>query len=271
MNSRAVFEEHFRSADVLLRVYRLLEAEGGAKNDHAWLPQIRVMLTSTADEEILVLLNELFMGVVRERADMRSAFFRQDNLAMLLRQAVVATCSALDVFVPHLLRSYLPDVVLIRQRNFMPNDGEVRNLMKEFRLSLDDVWPFVEEADSTRRWELVAGKILDYMGDKALSNEAGISSSLKLLSIEEPWKRIAERIGDKEEHLRSKIRRIVSRRNDIVHRADRERTDPNGLIKSIDYAWTKSHLDAVEAVALASYALVVEKVDELKQSAQGTT
>lgn len=270
MNSRAVFEEHFRSAEVLLRVYRLLESDGGAHRNHAWLPQIRTLLASTDDEPILLLLNELFVGVVRERADLRTAFFRQDNLAMLLRQAVVATCSALDVFVPHLLRSYLPGVILIRQRNFQPNDNEVKGFLRDFRLTLDDVWPLAEELDSINRWHMIADKILGFLTAKTLSNPTGISASLKILGVDEPWAQISTRVGDPERSLRDKIQRMVSRRNDIVHRADRASADPDGAPQPIDFTWTQSHITAVRAVALASYDLAKERVEELKQAAQGT-
>src|SRR5215468_8052341 len=146
MNSRDVFEAHYRSADVLLRVYRLLESEQGPVTTHRMIPTIRTMIASAEDEEIILLLNELFIGIVRDRADLKPSFFRRDTLDLLLRQAVVAACSALDVYMPHLLNAHLPDVILIRQRNFLPNTGEMRNFFIDFRLKLDDIWPFAEES-----------------------------------------------------------------------------------------------------------------------------
>lgn len=260
MNSRDVFETHYRSADVLLRVYRLLESDGGPRQDHALMPRVRALIECGEDEELILLLNELFVGVVRERADIKARFFRKDNIDLLLRQAVVSACSALDVFVPHLLRSYLPDVVRVRQRNFLPDVGEVRELMKDFRLKLEDVWPLAEQDDANARWDLVTQRMLAYLGEKTLSNDAGITACLALLGVEKPWSAIAARAGDKESDLRDKLKRVVKRRNDIVHRADRLVTDPAGSPQPIDYVWAQNHVGAVNTIAQACHGLASERV-----------
>jgi hypothetical protein len=264
MNSRDVFETHFRSADVLLRVYRLLESEHGPLQEHALLPQLRSLITCAPDEDVILLLNELFVGVVRERAELKAKFFRKDNLDLLLRQSVVTACSALDVFVPNLLQSFLPDVVRIRQRNFLPNDGEVKVLLGDFRLKLDEVWPLAEALTDVERWDFLTMRVLKHLEDKTLSNDAGVSAALALLAVEKPWGKIAARAGDREQDLRDKLKRIVARRNDIVHRADRARTDPTGDAQPIDYVWAQNHVGAVQTIALACYDLARERVEELR-------
>lgn len=235
MNSRNTFEEHYRSAEVLLRVYRLFESEEGPRTEHTWLPAMREVIASSRDEEIILLLNELFIGIVRGRADLKPSFFRRDTLDLLLRQAVVAACSALDVYLPHLLNAHLPDVILIKQRNFMPNSGEMRSFFLNFRLSLDDIWPMAEESTVEDRWGMITQRVLKYCADKTLFNDAGVSAVLTLLGVDEPWQRIADRAGEKKEPLMDKLRKIVSRRNDIVHRADRYKTAPDGPPQPIDF------------------------------------
>ncbi len=264
MNARDVFETHFHSAEMLLRVYRLLESDEGPLQDHAIMPQLRELIACAPDEELILLLNELFVGVVRERAELKVKFFKRDNLDLLLRQAVVAACSALDVYMPQLLREYLPDVIRIRQRNFMPIDGEVKSLMADFRLKLEDIWPLAEAADEGERWDFITRRILDYMTDKTLSNEAGITATLALLGVEKPWVKIAARAGETETPLRDKLRRVVKRRNDIVHRADRAAADPMGPPQAIDFVWTQNHVGAVQTIALACFDLTTTRVAELK-------
>lgn len=267
MNSRDVFEAHFRSSDVLLRVYRLLEADPGPTQNHQMISQFRTLIEGAPDEELILLLNELFVGIVRERADVRLSFFRKDNLDLLLRQSVVAACSALDVFVPHLMQSHLPEVIRVRQRNFLPNNGDVRNLFADFRLKLEDIWPLVEEPDVEARWGMLTRRILDYCGNKALSNEAAITATLALLGVERPWVQIASRAGEPEAALREKLKRVVSRRNDIVHRADRSRTDPNGDAQPIDFVWTQNHVGVIRTVALACHELAREQMRQLTVNA----
>jgi HEPN superfamily RiboL-PSP-like protein len=264
MNSRDVFEAHYRSADVLLRVYRLLESEQGPLTTHRMMPAIRTMLASAEDEEIILLLNELFVGVVRDRADLKPSFFRRETLDLLLRQSVVAACSALDVFVPHLLQSHLSDVIHVRQRNFLPNDGDVKQLFGDFRLKLEDIWPLAEEGSAEERWNMITRRILDHCSTKTLSNDSGITATMALLAVEKPWTRIAERAGESESSLRDKLKRIVSRRNDIVHRADRAKTAPDGPAQDIDFVWTQNHVGAVKTIVLACYDLARERVRDLQ-------
>ncbi len=90
-----IFDAHFKAADTLLRVYRLLDADTVSAQADALLPRLREMVDCTHDESVILLLNDFFLGLVRERAAVPPGFFRQTNLALLLRQAVVSACSAL--------------------------------------------------------------------------------------------------------------------------------------------------------------------------------
>ena len=268
MNSRDTFDTHFNAADVLLSVYRLLESDDGPHTSHALIAALRPAIASHQDEDLILLFNQLFVGVVRDRANLKPKFFQPVTMTLLLRQSVVAACSALDVFVPHLLQSHLADVVRIRQRNFLPNNGDVRSLMADFRLKLEDIWPLAEEPSLDERWNKITQRVLDHLGNKTLSNDAGISAALALLGIEEPWKQIARRVGEPETPLRDKLKKIVSRRNDIVHRADRSRTDPEGEPQTIDFTWAQNHVGAVQTIAYACYDLTRARALELRASGE---
>ena len=267
LTSRDIFNNHYNSADVLLSVYRLLESDDGPQTSHQLLTQLRPVLTSQADEELILLFNQMFIGIVRDAAHLKPKFFRPDTMTLLLRQSVVAACSALDVFVPHLLHAYLPGVVRIRQRHFLPSQGEVKSMFNDFRLKLEDIWPIAEETDLDERWNKIAVRVLDHITDKTLSNETGITVALALLGVDEPWKQIAARVGEPEKPLREKLRRMVSRRNDIVHRADRSRTDTNGPVQPIDFVWTQNHVGTVRTIALACYDLARTSSEQLQSGA----
>lgn len=263
MTPRDIFEAHYRSAEVLLRVYRLLESDEGPKRDDQMMPQLRQLLSCKDDEELILLMNQLFMGVVRENAEVTLSFFRKENLDLLLRQSVVAACSALDVFLPALLETYLPTVIQVRQRNFVPADGETRAFFTNFRLKLEDIWPLAEEESMDARWGMIARRVLDYCRGETLSNERGITATMSLLGIEKPWERVAAQVGEKERALRDKLKTVVNRRNSIIHRADRPATDPQGAATPIDYVWTQNHVGAVRIISLACYDLAREKVRDL--------
>src|SRR5215216_3432047 len=119
MQPITVFESHFKAAQVMLKVYRLLDSEVSRSDKDSFIPKLREMMSCETDEPLVLLLNDLFLGAVRERADLSPSFFGRPNLSLLLRQAVVSSCTAMDVFFPALLEMHLPTVIQVRQRNFL--------------------------------------------------------------------------------------------------------------------------------------------------------
>ena len=267
MQPLTIFESHFRAAEVLLKVFRLLSGELDRAVAEALLPQLREALQCEAKEPLILLLNDLFMGLVRERAAIPQHFFGEANLALLLRQAVVSSCTALDVFVPSLLEAHLPPAVEVRQRNFLPPDNEVRNLFRDFRLKLEDLPALLDEESAGGRWRVLTRKVLDFCRDRTLSNVDGISAVLLILGVQQPWKQIALKAGMAEQGLRTQMTTLIKRRNDIVHRGDRLAGEPDGEPQPIDYPWTQSHVNALESVVLACDALAKNEVRQLQAAA----
>lgn len=253
----ADFETNFRSAETLLKVYRLLDTPDGPQTQHALMQKVRELLMARDDEEIIVLVNELFLGIVRENADVRPAIFRPDSLNMLMRQAVVAACSAIDVYYPAMLREHMPRVIAVKQRNFLPTDRTTRDFTKDFRLSLDETLRMLSDAQP----ENVLGNLfVEFLTGKTLSNTQGVTVSLQILGVEEPWNKIAQHLGQPVAALREQFEALVNRRNDIVHRGDRSRRDPNGPVQEIRYAWADNHVRTARSVVLATEELVREQM-----------
>src|SRR5262245_18498866 len=115
-----------------MKVYRLLVADGNPKIAAELITQLRTLFHTGHEEELVFLLNDLFLGVVREHADMRPTFFRPAQLCLFLRQAVVAACAAMALYYNDLLRRNLLKVFLVKQRNFS------KKHLQEIKLSLDD-------------------------------------------------------------------------------------------------------------------------------------
>lgn len=265
MQPLTVFEGHFRAAEMLLKVYRLLASDPQPREDV--LSKLRQALGYAADETLGLLLNDLFVGLVRERADVSPAFFAEANLSLLLRQAVVSACTAMDVFFPALLDCHLPAIIDVRQRNFLPAEGDVKQLFQDFRLKLQDLPALIEEEDTAVRWNILARRVLDYCREQTLSNVQGISAAMMLLGIDAPWKKIAQRSGLPEQGLRSQIQLLTRRRNDIIHRGVRPVGQTEAGPQSIDYVWTNSHVGAVKSVVLACDELAAASIRELRAEA----
>jgi hypothetical protein len=263
MLARTTFETNFRSAETLLKIHRLLASDHGPQIAHELLNDVRSLLGATADEELILLLNDLFLGVVRENADVRVAFFREASLSLLLRQAVVVACSAMDLYYPALLHQHLPTVIEVKQRRFVPDSGDVRGFFGDFRLSLEDHLRIAEDPNPA---QALADFIFRHFERKTFSNIRAVTVSLQLLGVERPWRAIANRIGLPDNTLRQQVQRVIARRNNIVHRGDRPVDRPEGEPEAIDYAWTNSHIQAIQNVALASDHLAAEAVGLLREA-----
>lgn len=170
MQPITVFESHFEAAQVMLKVYRLFESEIDPAGEHSFVPKLREMMDCETGEPLVLLLNDLFLGAVRERADLAPSF----------------------------------------------------------------------------------------------SKVSGISAVMLMLGVEEPWRRISDRAGATQAGLQGQIKTLVKRGNDIVHRGDRLVGKTEGPPEPVDYAWTYSHLNAVESVAHTCNALARENIEALE-------
>jgi hypothetical protein len=257
------FESNFRSAETLLKVYRLLETPNGPQTEHALMQRVRDLLMANKDEELVLLINELFFGVVRENADVRHTIFKRDNLSLLLRQAIVAACSAIDVYYPALLRANLPRVIQVKQRNFVPNDKNTRDFLREFSLSMDECLRLITDAKP----EQVLGEyFFEYVKRRNFSTSQGVAVSLQFLGVDDGWTKIATRLGTTKEPLSRQFDSLVSRRNDIVHRGDRSSKDPTGNIQDISFAWASSHVQTARHIVQASNELVLDAMNALYET-----
>jgi len=73
------FEETFRPAKLLIEVYRLLDNDG-IQTEHDWIKQLRPLVGAGADEELMLLWNGVFLGLVMEAASVRKSSLRRDVL-----------------------------------------------------------------------------------------------------------------------------------------------------------------------------------------------
>src|ERR1700680_2316228 len=110
VSPRQLFEDNIRPADLLLKVFRLLEHDA-PNTEAALLRSLRELVKADKDEGMTVIYNEIFLGLIRERAEVPPASIKRSALYNLLRQAVVTACTALEAYLPTLLRSQLPEVI----------------------------------------------------------------------------------------------------------------------------------------------------------------
>lgn len=263
LTPRQIFEDNIRPADLLLKVFRLLEHDD-LNTEVDLLRALRDLVKAEKDESLLVISNGIFLGLIRELAEVPPASIKRSALCNLLRQAVVSASTALETYLPILLRSVLPEVIQLRGRDFVPKkDEDVKNQFKNLTFAIDEVVRILADPDPL----FVANKMISSLNFNYLSGKRGIHVTGVLLALDNPWQLIATKLGRTEEELKKTVDATVKRRNDIVHRADRSQDDPAGLAQEISFSWAKQAVETIRVVCLALDELVTSRVNELKEQA----
>lgn len=260
LSPRQLLEDNIRPAELLLKVYRLLEHDAPA-TEGEMVQALRNLVQASADEGLMVIYNEIFLGLIRERAQIAPTAIRRSALCNLLRQAVATACTALETYLPVLLRTQLPKVIQSKGREFVPKDKEVAEQFKNFTINLTEVARLLTDPDPL----FIANKMISFVNFSYLSGKRGIHVTGSLLGIADPWSQIAERLGRDEEDLKKIVEETVNRRNDIVHRADREKKNLDGPPQEIGYAWAKQAVDTISHVCLCLDELVSAQVAEMQK------
>jgi hypothetical protein len=225
LRPREILEDNIRPADLLLKVFRLLDHDA-VNTEEALLRSLRELVKAEKDESLLVISNGIFLGLIRELAEVPASAIKRSALCNLLRQAVVTASTALETYLPILLRDNLPEVIRLRGRDFVPRGDEAfKNQFKELKFDLDEAMRILVDPDPL----FVANKMISSLDFSYLNGRRGIHIAGVLLGIDNPWERIAQQLGRDESEIKKTLDTTVKRRNDIVHRADRSQDDPLGL------------------------------------------
>jgi hypothetical protein len=243
-----------RPAELLLRVYRLLDCQT-IQTDGELVTALAGIVHAQHDEDLMLIYNEIFVGLVRESAQIPKSALRRQSLANLLRQSVVAACTALDAYLPSVLRANLPQVIAARGRDFLPPDPSIEEYFKDLTFSLSETLRLLGDPDAPL---FIANRILAQTSFKYLSSRKGVHVVGALLSLEKPWDQIAAKLQRDKKELMSVIDETTRRRNDIVHRADRAQASPDGKVQEISYSWATQSVDTIKHICLALDELVAE-------------
>jgi hypothetical protein len=247
------FQTQMRAAQTLLKVHHILETPNGPVRVDEHMDEIRTLLMAAADEEILLIKSEIFLGAIRDLAGIQASDLRRESLNMLLRQAIVAACSAMDVYYPALLRTHLPTVITIKQRNAWPPEKKAAGFIKDLLLKPEQVLRIMYDPEPVR---VFSELLFEQIKDQTLSNLNGVLASLQLLGLEDPVKQLSDHLQMKPDLIASQFDKLVGRRNDIVHRADRSKHYPDGPMQAINYAAAESFVNFAGSIVQASDALV---------------
>jgi hypothetical protein len=208
------FNDNIRPAHLMLHIYSLLYTEDTLIDSGEMVEALRVLVKASIDEDLLLVYNEIFLGLVREGAAIPRSSLRRGTLAHLLRQAVVVSCTGLDTYLPALLRFNLPVVIQAVGRDFMPRDDkEIKDYFKSLTFSLDELLRLLDDPNPE---QYISNKILGLTNFSYLSSRKGVQVTGRLLGVPQPWEQIARHLGREPADLMSVLDDTVKRRNDII-------------------------------------------------------
>jgi len=266
LSSRQAFDDNMRPAILLLRIYRLLDSNDNILTEGETVDALREVVRASADEDLMLVYNEIFLGLVRERAQLPRSTLRQATLCHLLRQAVVASCTALETYLPALLRANLPFMIRVRGRDFVPSgDRPLRDYLSDLRFGLDETLRLLGDESAPY---YIANRILHLVNFSYLSNRKGVHGVGVLLGLAKPWDEISAHLKHDKRELMRILDDTVSRRNDIVHRADRPQNDLGGEPQAIAYSWTQLSVDTINHICLALDELVTARLADIRALVQ---
>ncbi len=260
LSPRQTFEDNLRPAELLLRLYRLLDCDDHILTEGDLVTALRRVVQASATEDLMVVYNQIFLGLVRERADMPRITLRRATLANLLRQSIVISCTALDTFLPSLWRAYLPTVIRAVGRAFVPvGDNAVNDFFKDLTFSLDETMRLMNDPNAA---DYISQKILNLTNFKYLSTRKGIHVTGRLLGLGNPWNQVMAhlQLDVEKKELMDTLERTVTRRNDIVHRADRSQDHPDGPQQDITFATAMQSVDTIKHICLALDEIIAEQM-----------
>ena len=267
LSPRQTFDDNMRPAQLLLQVYRLLDSSDVIITEGNMVTALRQLVGAAGDEELMLIYNEVFLGLVRESAQMARSHLRHAALCNLLRQSVVASCTALETYLPTLLRTNLPLMIRARGRDAVTKgDLDLGAQFRDLKFSLDEALRVMTEPHPE---EFISTKILGMINFSYLSGNRGVAVAGKLLGLVDPWGAIAARLQGDTDVLQKTVKDTIERRNDIVHRADRRQNDPGGHQQPIAYSWTKQAVDTIDHVCTALDELVTMRVAEISAMITG--
>lgn len=260
LSPKQAFLDNVRPAELLLRVYSLLECDA-IQTDGELVRALRPLIHASPGEDLMLIYNEVFLGLVRESAQIPQAALKRVALDNLLRQAIVAACTGLDTYLPSLLRDNLPTVIEARGREFFPQDSSLKDYFKDLTFDLSETLRLLGDPNATL---YIANKILSLTSFKYLSSAKGVHAVGALLTLDSPWELIAGKLQRDKRELMRVIEETTRRRNDIVHRADRPQSEPGGDPQEIGFAWTQQSVDTIKHVCLALDELVTRSIAEIR-------
>lgn len=222
-----------RRVEGLLKLYTLLKNRRKRAIRRDWARKFLVLMHWPKGETIERVDGEHALVIIREASEIKAVSFGHDDLADLLRAALVASVSALDRYCHDVLVSRVIHEIKRSERTW-PRE------LRRVKISLSVVKTAITHAGKRRG---KGGKIRprpmnmirhalqeQFHRDLTLQGSEDIAQALSMLGVRSLWNECASRLKEKPKELTRHLDAIVRRRNQIVHEGDLKRFRRGGRV-----------------------------------------
>jgi hypothetical protein len=262
MRAHELALQNFAIAEHLLQLHQLLRDLRGHEANQPLSLAICECLALPAGSALQHAKNSHAVLSAHSAIPVPSCLTAPAGVDFLLRQAVLVSCSSLESFFWDVLRENALTVVKAKGRK---SDDSLKNIT----LTLDDYMSLQSYTDQDERLREI---ILKRFERGTLYDMDKLDEIAAILTVKPTdfWRQVAQRTGQTEQEIKTRLGALVNRRNDITHRADRpaEGTPPadcdaHGL-RPISPGWVSTHVTTAKALVDAASAIFSTAVTKLE-------
>ncbi len=249
MKPLTAFKQNISAAEEMVRLRELLAGKNVRKIRKERAASLKKALRWRKVEQIDRSENEYLYIIIRAAADVSRTYFDSKQLEFLLRQAVVAGCSAMDCYFLEKIEENIWSVYSKKGADSPPD-------LLRLRITMGD---YLEAQSYTRKGWLLKAAMMNSIRFASFQSPDAIRDRLQLLGVRNFWNEVGHDMGMRPADLRRQVKEFVDRRNQIVHKGDR----PGNKPQPIDLRWVKRRMQLVDRLVKAADDVIDRQVASL--------
>ena len=244
-----VFNHGRSRAEHLLKLAKLLTNTRERKMRNDWAEDFKKFMRWKKAEQIERVDGTGAILILRESSQLKAKTFGDEFTSELLRAAHVTIVAALDRYCHELIAS-----------RFIASLNSTKNWSAELRkieLPIEEVHKAVIHAKKpkSRPLILVRASVQELLYKKTFQNSREIESGLLIIGVRRLWTGCATHMGCTADDITTRLNKVASRRNKIVHEGDLVRHKKGGKLRQAkitpkqvakEIIWVGEFVDAIE-------------------------
>lgn len=244
MEALTLFYQNFAVAESLVQLYQLFHGLGRSDLSQELHLAICAHWRLPGHTVVQHASNDRVSVLARSVTRIPESLTMDGGLDFLLRQAVVVACTCIESFFWDALRENV--LTIIKARRSGADD-----VLKNITLKLGDYISIKQYEDPDLRLRQI---ILNNFERGTLYDTSSIDRITQVMTVRNFWAEVQKICGEEAANLKRHVGDLISRRNQIAHRADRpndgEEADGHGL-RPINLPWTNVRVQAAKTLITA--------------------